>query len=335
MSGVTVGDLSQVFAMRRQTYDIKTALERASYEVTTGQTQDLASAVGGDFAPIAAIDHARKALASYAQSNAEATNFVSGVQNALVGLENLSSDMGSSFLLVAQAQDDDRIEVLASDARGRFGSAVAILNTRFAGQSLFSGAATDQAALNAPDVILEALKTEVAGLTSGTEIAARVTAWFEADDGFSAVGYAGAQDGRAPLQVGPNDQVDFSLTAQNSALRAHLAGYAMAALMDEGILAGNPAARASLMASAGTAMLSADNKLAALRADVGGVEARLELAATRITAEDAGLQTARDAIAAVDPYAAAAALQSTQTQLESLFAITARLSRLNLTEFLR
>jgi flagellar hook-associated protein 3 FlgL len=46
------------------------------------------------------------------------------------------------------------------------------------------------------------------------------------------------------------------------------------------------------------------------------------------------LQIARVGLVSVDPYAATSALTATQSQLESLYAVTARVSRLSLANYL-
>ncbi len=75
--------------------------------------------------------------------------------------------------------------------------------------------------------------------------------------------------------------------------------------------------------------------LVTLRARVGTAEAAIERAAVRNGAEATQLEIARNRIIAVDPFRAATELQSLEVQLETLFTITARLSRLKLTDFLR
>ena len=46
------------------------------------------------------------------------------------------------------------------------------------------------------------------------------------------------------------------------------------------------------------------------------------------------LQVSRNDIRSADPYQTATALTEVQTQIETLFAVTARLSRLNLVDYL-
>ena len=52
-------------------------------------------------------------------------------------------------------------------------------------------------------------------------------------------------------------------------------------------------------------------------------------------AETTSLQIARNGITAVDPYETASRLEATRQQLETLYTLTARISRLSLVDFLR
>ena len=56
--------------------------------------------------------------------------------------------------------------------------------------------------------------------------------------------------------------------------------------------------------------------------------------AIRNAAEASALQIARNGLVAADPYDTATAIQAVQTQIETLYTLTARLSRLSLTDYL-
>lgn len=109
----------------------------------------------------------------------------------------------------------------------------------------------------------------------------------------------------------------------------------MAALLDRGILSGNTTGRQDLAQRAGLSLLTSADERAHLQAHLGRHEAQLSAAETRNGAETSALDIARASILSVDPYEAASQLEATQTRLETIYALTARLSRLNLVDFLR
>ena len=63
-------------------------------------------------------------------------------------------------------------------------------------------------------------------------------------------------------------------------------------------------------------------------------EARLDAAVTRNSAETSALEMTRADLIGVDSFETATRLEASQTQLETLYAITARMQRLNLADYL-
>lgn len=335
MSSLSIGDLSQAYQTRRQMAQLKSDVARHGMELSTGQTASLSRTVAGDFTPIAGIERALKALDGYRTATSEAATFVETLQVTLENVQSLASGVASGLLLAASSSNPALIEAAGNDARQRFDATIQTLNTRAADRVLLGGVATDGPAMIAPDAMMAALQAEIASETGAAGIEAKVAAWFDSPTGYAAVAYQGSATPLAPFQVGAAEAVQLSVTANDPLLRNSLIGFAMAALVGSGALAGNPPEQASLARAAGERMLTADSGLANLRAEIGSVEARIDEAATRNEAERTALQLARAAIVSVDPFEAASQLEATQTQLETLYTITARLARLNLADFLR
>ena len=74
---------------------------------------------------------------------------------------------------------------------------------------------------------------------------------------------------------------------------------------------------------------------AALAGRIGISEARIDEASTRNESESNALQVLKYDLLGVDAYDAATRMETAQNQLETLYAVTARLSRLSLVDFLR
>ena len=160
-----------------------------------------------------------------------------------------------------------------------------------------------------------------------------VTNWFASPAGFEAFYQGGTALNATP--IAPGEDADLSTTALDPAIRDTLAAFAMAALLDRGALAGNPAERAALAQKAGQGLLSSEDQRITLAARIGTVEAQTEAARTRNGAEETALGLLRSEVGSVDPYDAATRLETARSQLESLYLVTARVSRLSLTEYLR
>ncbi|NJM83931.1 MAG: flagellar biosynthesis protein FlgL, partial [Tabrizicola sp.] len=221
----------------------------------------------------------------------------------------------------------------AAEARSQLGAALSALNAQAGGRFVFSGVVTDQPPLGSADDLLGALETAVTGALTANDVATAVQSWFTDPLGYGAFYQGGA--GLAPLGVSPGEEVDLDATALEPAVRDTLAGLAMAALLDRGLMTGQQEMRADIAQRAGLQLHASEDSRALLAARIGTAEARIDGARTRNSAETSALEIARTDRLAVDPYEAATRLQSLQTQLESLYLITSRVSRLSLAEYLR
>jgi flagellar hook-associated protein 3 FlgL len=210
---------------------------------------------------------------------------------------------------------------------------VSALNTRFGDRSVFSGVETSAPALADPEVILSAIEGAVAGANSAADVASMVTAWFDAPAGFTAIAYLGGA-ASGPLTIAAGERVDLNITAIDPAIKETLKGLAMAALLDRGILLGLPVARQELAKTAGLHLLQSNADRAHLTGRLGAAEAQIEQASARNGAEATALRIVRNNITTVDPYEAAARLQDMQAQLEKIYTLTARMTRLTLMDYL-
>ena len=127
----------------------------------------------------------------------------------------------------------------------------------------------------------------------------------------------------------------MGVTANDPAFRSALAGLAAAALVDDASLGFSDAERKALANRAGEVVLTSQDALVGLGARLGVSEVRIETVQSRNQAELLSLELAQSDLVGADPYRLATELEAVQTNLEMLYSITARLSRLNLTDFIR
>ncbi len=334
MSRISLGDLTHSFVLRRQSTDLKAAAQRLSSEVTTGRVADTARAVSGDLVPLTGIETSLTRLQAYRSATTEAGLFASSLQEALGVLDRLSGSLATSLVTASNSGHGTMVAAAGADAAERFDAAIATLNTRLGDRSLFAGVATGEPALVSSATILAALDAAVAGTTTAEDAAAAVAAWFTAPTGFAAVAYRGG-DPMSPLPVSPEDDVRLDVTAMDPTILRTLEGLALAALIDRTSAPASNAERTTLARLAGERLMSGQTDRAGLAARVGTAEARIDAAVQRNDTEKSALERVRAGILSVDPYAAASELQAVQTQIETLHAVTARLARLSLVDFLR
>jgi flagellar hook-associated protein 3 FlgL len=329
----SIGDLARSFTLRNQVTQLKADLERRSQEVTTGRIGDIGRAVKGDFTPLTALDATLAQLDAFKSVTAEAKLSTQAMQSALASVSDMSGKLGSALLAVTGPGNPTSVDAVAKDALAQFRSAVAIFNTRVADRSLFGGTETRSPALASADVILDAVVAAAASATTAQGVATAVKAWFADPAGYATIAYTGGP-ALDPLTVAQGEAVPLDATAADPGVRDTLMGLALAAILDKGTLAGNAAQRAELAKTAGAVLLEAADARGALAARIGTAEERIANATTRNSTEATALQIARLGIVSVDPYDAATALTEAESQLDTLYTVTARLSRLSLANYL-
>lgn len=330
---VSVGDASLTNILARQGADLRAQVQRAAQEVATGRSADIGKALRGDFSPLLAVDASLARLAAFKSTAADAAFQVAAQQASLQGLSQLASGISTALLGARDVATPAQIDTLAADARGRLASAVGLLNAQASGRAVFSGQATGTLPLGPVEDLMAALETAAAGATTAGQVAAAVTTWFANPLGFGAFYQGGPA--LTPVPVAPDETAEVTTTAMDPAIRDTLASLAMAALLDRGVLASDQGERARLAATAGQELMRGEDARVTLQARIGAVEAQIESARTRNGAEETALGILRSETGSVDPYEAATRLETIRTQLESLYLVTARVSRLSLTEYLR
>lgn len=330
----SVGDLSIAFQSNRHNFELKTTLQRLSYELASGQKADLSSAVSGDYGPVASIERAMQTFDSLKLANTEAGMFVSTMQTAFEKIQDIMPDTAATLLMTSNNTDELSLTNASNDANSKFRSVISALNTRVADRAVFSGQATQSSALADADTILADLQTAIAAETDAAGVITVVETWFASGGGYDTVAYLGSANPPSDFRIAKDEKASIDITADDASIRNTLKSFALAALVSEGALMGQGEEQRAILRAAGETMLSAEGALTQTRAGVGMVEAQIEDAKTRTNAEVTALEIARSELLSVDPYRTATELEAAQTQLETLYTITARLSRLNLADYL-
>lgn len=327
--GLGLGDLARNTTLRQSNGTLQKNLARTMQEATTGIAADRSARLAGDHRLDARLNGSLTLLGSYSIANAEAGILAGAMQTALSTVQDELQASTSAALLASGTGNAAGISATATDIRERLATVISALNVQAGGRTAFAGTATGGPATIGTDALLDALTTAVAGETTATGVAAKVAAWFEDSGAF----YTGATTSLAALQIAPGQSVQLNLTAADPAIGQVLQGMALAAIADRVLPPGEQSA--SLLQRAGEIMANAASNLTIVAADVGIVEARISEAAVRNTAEETSVKLSLSTLLSVDPYEAATELEATEKQLETLYAITARLSALSLTDYLR
>ena len=107
------------------------------------------------------------------------------------------------------------------------------------------------------------------------------------------------------------------------------------AAVDSGSFGGEITEQRAFAGAASGRIFEAAQEIVTLRASFGQTEQRIEDGLGVAAAETTALQLGRRDIAGRDPYEAATEFTALEGQLQSLYTVTARLSSLTLTNYLR
>lgn len=335
MTIVSIGDLAQNLQLRRDTARVNSDLNRLANELSSGLKSDIGAAVGGDFRALAGIERSLTSLDAYGVAAKEASVATEVSQNVLQRIGDDSAVLANSLLLVQNLPDSQLLDTSAQDARSQFASAVAGLNSSVAGRSLFAGQDFEGPSLADAETILGDLLTAVGTPADANDVLTAVDAWFAPGGPFETNAYQGSVAPAAPVRVADGVEVTALRQAIDPGVVGTLKELATAALIDLGVLAGNPNERIVLGRTVGERLLSANDDLIDLRSEIGVVQERISRAQAQNSAEQSSYELVRSDLVSADPYETATRLQSVESQLRTLYTVTGRLSDLSLTSYLR
>lgn len=336
MSLVTFGDAAQFLSLRRDSAQIKEDMSRLTAELSSGRTSDVGRALGGDFSTLADITRGLRLNSSFTSSVTDAAIAAEARQSALARLSAEIDGYAPSLLSITGGGSLSDLQLKLADGTERFESAVSTLNTRLAGRSLFSADAPDQTPLINGEAMMVELRALVAGATDAATVEADVKAWFQdVGGGYETLAWRGGTGQPPAVLLSEGQSAQTGITALDPAIRETLTSLALVALASETAAPLNESEQRALVTGAAQGMINANDGLIALRANLGSQEARIEEA--RVTAQTtrSSLELEYNRLTSADPYRTATELEAVTTQLESLYILTARMSRLSLTEYLR
>lgn len=328
----SVGDMARSLVLRTNQVRLRQEMDTLAVELSTGFKRDPGMHLAGDLTTLTAIDRSLARLDAFEVSLAEGTLLTTGMQATMEEMQQRSTTLAQALISADLTPSSGLLDTMANDARDQLGRIMSGLNRSVGGRFLFSGVTTD----TPPVMELEDLMTELVnattGLTTVADIDAALDTFFGAGGTYETTVYLGSNTGLAPLQIGENDRVSLDVRATDQSFREILQPIALAALAGE--LALDTNVQVAMLGKAGEDLMGAQQPFTDLRASVGLVEAQIEDSKTRNAAEVTASQMARVELIGIDDYETATQYEAVRSQLDSLYAITARSQRLSLAEYL-
>lgn len=334
MSQYSIGDLAQSSLVRLQGTRLKSELLQLTEELSTGLVTDVGTHLRGDLGYYADVENNLRLLEGYDLAATEATQFADATQAVLDRVASRLSSSVDSTLPAAETAFQDMRDHASTDARYDLEAVISSLNASSVGRSLFSGTATDTPPLISADTFLDTLKAALPPISDPATLAAEVANWFADPSGFDAMAYNGSTTDLAPARIGENENVSMAVRADSDEIKAVLESLSLTALITDSDYGFDPAEQTEGFDTSSAMLLSAQARLTGLQADIGSAQERIEAATTRNAAARIGFETARSTLVGADPFETATRLDDVQFRLESLYAVTARMSSLTLLNYI-
>lgn len=333
MKSIGIGDLARSTLMKSRVGSVKFQTVRLSGELASGKKSDIAAHLTGNLSGLAALEHARSLTGGFLSTARDLSQRAEAMQSVMGRISAALDEVSGTFSALGQNAGAEQFTRAAATASSAFGEALHLLNTQVSGRSIFAGMATSSPAVSDPEPILQTLRGLVSAAGSADQIATIVSDWFEAPTGFAAQGYVGAAPAPA-ISVDAEGTNISEVTAYDPDLRKALAALATAALIDAPGLSGAGPDRMGLRDKGLAVLREGTDAMTNLAAETGRRQQRLDQAISRHQTGALTLELAVADLTSADPTRTAIELEAAQTQLETMYAVTARLSRLTLAQVL-
>lgn len=329
-----VGDMARALVLRTNQVQLRQEMDQLAVEVATGFVKDSAHHLNGDLTGLQAIDRSLARLDTFRINTTEATFLTGSMQTALDEIQTRSELVSQALIAAELTPNAPLLATMSEDAENALGQVLNGLNRSVAGRFLFSGTATDTEAVEDVSDVLNDARTALAGQTTMTGIEAVLDTFFGTGGTYETTTYQGANTGLAPFRLSDTETANVDIRATDPVFREVLKPLVMATLATDTGLGFDQDVQIEMITTAGRDLLAAQQDLVELRAGLGALEARIEETTTRNSSERTATQIARLDLVGADQYETASRYENIRSQLESLYAITARSQRLSLAEYL-
>jgi flagellar hook-associated protein 3 FlgL len=325
-------------------------LAMAQKEVSSGRHADVGMSLGARTSESISLRQDFSRLTMITDTNAVVASRLEVSQEALGGL----SGTAESFLgtLIASRNSETGPVVAKNAAKAALVGLADGLNTTFAGEHVFGGINTGEQPLanyfGQPtqanrQALLDAFQAEFGFAPDDPQVVGIVPSQMQSfiDTALSALfeepawsaNWSSASDENIESRVSVSEVIETSANANDVAFRKLAKAYAM--MSDLGVENLNPETYATVVDRAITFAGEAVQDLAVVQSTLGVAQERVTKANAKMEAQSDILMNRINGLEAVDPFDAAVRVTSLMTQIETSYALTARIQNMTILNYLR
>ncbi|MEZ0304838.1 MAG: flagellar hook-associated family protein [Hyphomicrobiaceae bacterium] len=336
-------------ALRSSLMKLQAKLAEAQKEVATGRLADVGLSLGFKAGQTVSLRQEHSRLQSITDSNGLVASRLDASQAALKAFaEGAQSFLGQ---LVVARNSDTAAATIEGQAKAALAGFTDLANTTFNGVALFAGINTDVKPITdyassppaANALAVANAFTTAFGISQSNAAVASITpaAMQTFLDGafanlFDPTAWSGtwsaAADQNTKSRISTSELVETSVNANDEAFRKLASAYTM--LADLGTANLSQTTYQAIVDKATLVVGDALQGITALQAKLGSVQERVKNADTRMGIEIDIMTSHIGALEGVDPYEASSRLSTLLTQVETAYAMTARIQQLTLLNYL-
>lgn len=334
--------------LRLSILDMQKQLSQTQVEVSTGRVADLGASLGGDAGQDYALGIRDADLQTITRTNGVVSGQLDATQTALTDIVKTAQTFLAT-LTTAQAGGSDATAIQA-EAVANLGSLISNLNTTEGGAYIFGGIntqvapmvdyfanppATNKTAVDGAFLAAFGFSQTNAGVSSITASQMQTFLSGSFSNLFTPANFSAnwstASTQTAQSRISLTQTISTSISANDPALQKLTMAYTMVADLGTKDLSG-PAYQAVVQAatqSIGQAIAGLGN----LQASVGIMQQTVANANKTMSAQQSAIASQIGSLENVDPYQASTKLNNLMTQIETSFALTAKIQQLSLSKY--
>lgn len=336
-------------ATREARTDLQVKLAEGQKEATTGRLADVGLSLGYLTERTVSMRQDLDRYNTLKDTNTIAASRLELSQTTLEGIGDAAQEFLSTLMAARSAPSS--AGVARNDAQAKLVQFTGSMNSAVNGAQLFSGINTDVKPISdyysdppsvARDAVASAFETAfgmpIAGGDPSTISAADMTAFLEGDfaDLFSPENWKGtwsqASDQNIATRISTNERIETSANANADPFRDLASMYSM--ISDFPLEQLDDQTYQVVLDKAIAVVGQAIGDLTELRAQLGTSQERISAANDRMDLQIGILSEHVNFLEGVDPYEASANVNALLTQIETAYALTARLQNLSLVKYI-
>ena len=344
----TTSSLATRDASRSMISRTQVDIAKASTEVSSGRNADVGKLLGASTSRLIDLRRMSEELGTITNTNAIVSGHLQTMQSALGEMNTMAQDFFSTAS-TAQSSPSGR-DLLVADAKSKLDRLTSLLSTTFGGAYLFGGenagvppvanylaqGSSSRAAVSSAFSAVFGVPPDdpsVAGITPAA-LQTFLSGSFEAEFADPAWGtnFSTASTTSVRSRIAPGEIVETPVSANSKGIRDLMS--ALVAVIDGGTQQLNAESFAALTSYVSGRTAGAASQIADSQSELGIVQQRVVFANERMSDQSSWLTKSIGTLADVDAAEAATRLSLLSTKLETSYAVTARLQRLSLLNYI-